>query len=168
MIVVELFTYYSKLQQYHLKGNEEKPHVGTEPVEVKEVQNPGNATSEEVVADKAEEKPEAAAAASEESSGSTPTAVGGESTEANSGAAENSSEAATEESSENTENSGEQEVDEETPEVKVSLNIIGSLFFRHIDKEDVLAFSMYLLMYYIRCAARDSTSRFPFPYNKSN
>ncbi|KAH7524346.1 hypothetical protein FEM48_Zijuj06G0109700 [Ziziphus jujuba var. spinosa] len=107
-------------EQYHLKGNEEKANIGIKPEEVKEVQNPENAASKEVVADKAEETPAAAAAvASEESSGSTPTAVGEESTEDNTGAAENSTEAAPEESSENTDNSGEQEVEEETPEVKL-------------------------------------------------
>lgn len=124
LMVVEMFTYYSPLQQYHLKGNEEKANIGIKPEEVKEVQNPENAASKEVVADKAEETPAAAAAvASEESSGSTPTAVGEESTEDNTGAAENSTEAAPEESSENTENSGEQEVEEETPEVKVGLTM---------------------------------------------
>lgn len=109
VIVVEWFTYYSKLQQYILKEKEEKPDV---------VETPGNAASEVVALEK-EEGTTAADSASEVSDEATPTAAGGESTEANPDDAENGSEAATEETSEDTENSGDEEEAEETPEVKV-------------------------------------------------
>ncbi|XP_062157937.1 cytochrome c oxidase subunit 6b-1 [Alnus glutinosa] len=113
-------------EQYLLK-EEEKPDVGTKSVEVKEVENPVNTASEEVVTEKAEGSPAAAAEEStdvtpvttEESSDVTPAAT--ESTEANSAAVENSSEAAAEASSENSEeeNAGDQEAAEETPEIKL-------------------------------------------------
>lgn len=85
--------------------------MGTEPVEVKEVEDPGNEASEET------------AATSEESSESTE-----ESTEAEPDAAENSGEAATEETSEDTENAGDEEETEETPEIKVVLTITLQYF----------------------------------------
>ncbi|GMY28765.1 cytochrome c oxidase subunit 6b-1 [Fagus crenata] len=115
-------------EQYLLKENE-KPDVVTKSVEVKEVENPVNAASEEVVSEKAEGSPAAAEestevtpVATEESSEVNPAA--GESTEANSAAVENSTEAApvvTEASSENSEeeNAGDQEAAEETPEIKL-------------------------------------------------
>lgn len=103
--------------------------MGTKSVEVKEVEKPVNTASEEVVTEKAEGSPPAAAEEStdvtpvttEESSEVTPAAT--ESTEANSAAVENSSEAAAEASSENSEeeNAGDQEVAEETPEIKVTM-----------------------------------------------
>lgn len=108
----------------------------TKSVEVKEVENPVNAASEEVVSEKAEGSPAAAEestevtpVATEESSEVNPAA--GESTEANSAAVENSTEAApvvTEASSENSEeeNAGDQEAAEETPEIKVPMPRISS------------------------------------------
>ncbi|XP_030950059.1 cytochrome c oxidase subunit 6b-1 [Quercus lobata] len=115
-------------EHYHLK-EKEKPDVGTKSVEVKEVEKPVNAASDEVVSEKAEGSP----AAAEESTEVTPVATEestevnpavGESTEANSAAVENNTEtapAATEASSENSEeeNAGEQEAVEETPEIKL-------------------------------------------------
>ena len=105
--------------------------MGTKSVEVKEVEKPVNAASDEVVSEKAEGSP----AAAEESTEVTPVATEessevnpaiGESTEANSAAVENNTEAApaaTEASSENSEeNTGEQEAVEETPEIKVPLS----------------------------------------------
>ncbi|KAJ7958979.1 Cytochrome c oxidase subunit [Quillaja saponaria] len=103
----------SLTEQYQLS---EKSNAGTKTVEVKEVENPGNATSEESVTEKSEGTTTAAA---EENSEVAP--ASGESTEPNSAAAEDSSEAATEKSSGNTEeeNSGDQEAEEETPEIKL-------------------------------------------------
>ena len=106
--------------------------MGTKSVEVKEVEKPVNAASDEFVSEKAEGSP----AAAEESTEVTPVATEessevnpavGESTEANSAAVENNTEAApvaTEASSENSEeeNTGEQEAVEETPEIKVPLS----------------------------------------------
>ncbi|KAM1014112.1 hypothetical protein ACFX13_044791 [Malus domestica] len=95
-------------EQYALEKD-----VGAKPVEVKEV-----------VSEKPEEAPAASAAAAEESSEVTPavevsseaspTAATEEGTETNP-----TSEAAAEESSDSTENSGDQEVVEETPEIKI-------------------------------------------------
>ncbi|XP_059453720.1 cytochrome c oxidase subunit 6b-1 isoform X1 [Corylus avellana] len=110
-------------EQYLLKG-EEKPDVGTKSVEVKEVENPVNTASEEVVPDKAEGSPvaeestEVTPVTTEDSSEVTPTAT--ESTEADSAAVENSNEAAAEASSENSEeeSAGDQEAAEE-PEIKL-------------------------------------------------
>ncbi|OMP01272.1 Cytochrome c oxidase, subunit VIb [Corchorus olitorius] len=102
-------------EQYLLKEKEEKADV-TKSEEVKEVENPVSAVSEEVVPEKVEETP----AAPVEESTVTPPAAAEESTEANP-AGENSGEeapAATEESSEPSaeENSGDAE---ETPEIKL-------------------------------------------------
>ncbi|KAF4388437.1 hypothetical protein CsatB_008113 [Cannabis sativa] len=115
-------------QQYALE-KEDKVGVDTKPVEVKEVENTVNATSEEVVAERDEEPPAASpkestevpAPAAEESSDSAPSAVvGGESSEASADAAETSNETAAEENTENAENSSEQEaVEEEAPEIKL-------------------------------------------------
>lgn len=100
--------------------------MGTKSVEVKEVENPVNTASEEVVTEKDEGSPPSAAAAeetsdvtTEDSSEVTPAAT--ESTEANSPAVENSSETAAEASSENSEeeSAGDQEATEETPEIKL-------------------------------------------------
>lgn len=114
---------------------QEKPDVVTKPVDVKVAENPDNVPVKEVVSEKAEEAPAGAAAAeespvvtpaSEETSEVSPTVTG---TETNS-ATENSSEAAPEESSDSTENSGDQEAVEETPEIKVSLHIqLSEIFF---------------------------------------
>ena len=92
--------------------------MATKPAEAKQVENPVNAASGQVVTEKVEETP----AAPIEESIEAPPAAAEESTEANS-AAENSGEdapAAAEESSEPTaeENSGDAE---ETPEIKVAL-----------------------------------------------
>ncbi|KAM1023193.1 hypothetical protein TB2_043986 [Malus domestica] len=94
-------------EQYALEKD-----VGAKPVEVKEV-----------VSEKPEEAPAAAAAAEESSevtpavevsSEASPTAATEEGTETNP-----TSEAAAEESSDSTENSSDQEVVEETPEIKI-------------------------------------------------
>lgn len=107
--------------------------MGTKSVEVKEVEKPVNAASDEVVSEKAEGSPAAAEestevipVATEESSEVNPAV--GESTEANSAAVENNTEttpAATEASSGNSEeeNAGEQEAVEETTEIKVPMSI---------------------------------------------
>ncbi|XP_062097307.1 cytochrome c oxidase subunit 6b-1 [Humulus lupulus] len=111
-------------EEYALE-KEDKVAVDTKPVEVKEVENPGNAASEEVVAEKDEEPPAAAPkestevpapAAAEESSESAPSAVvGGESSGDSADAVETSYETAAE-----AENSSEQEaVEEEAPEIKL-------------------------------------------------
>jgi len=110
-------------EQYLLKG-EEKPDVGIKSVEVKEVENPVNTASQEVVPEKAEDSPvaeestEVTPVTTEDSSEVTPAAT--ESTEANSAAVENSNEAAAEASSENSEeeSAGDQEAAEE-PEIKL-------------------------------------------------
>lgn len=118
------------LQQYSLE-KQEKPDVVTKPVDVKVAENPDNVPAKEVVSEKAEEAPAAEESpvvtpASEETSEVSPTVTG---TETNS-AAENSSEAAPEESSDSTENSGDQEAVEETPEIKVNLHIqLSEIFF---------------------------------------
>lgn len=110
-------------EEYLLKDKEEKQDVATKPSEVKEVENPVTATSEEVATDKGEET--AAAAAAEESKEVTPAPAAKDSTEtAAPSPEENSGEtapAAAEESSETTEeeNSGDQEASEETPELKL-------------------------------------------------
>lgn len=99
--------------------------MGTKSVEVKEVENPVNTASEEVVPDKAEGSPvaeestEVTPVTTEDSSEVTPAAT--ESTEADSAAVENSNEAAAEASSDNSEeeSAGDQEAAEE-PEIKVS------------------------------------------------
>ncbi|CAN6542788.1 unnamed protein product [Malus baccata var. baccata] len=91
-------------EQYALEKD-----VGTKPVEVKEVVS---------------EKPEETTAAAEEESSEVTPAVE-ESSEANPSASEEgtetnpTSEAAAEESSDSTDNSGDQEVVEETPEIKI-------------------------------------------------
>jgi hypothetical protein len=113
-----------------LLKRDEKPDVGIKSVEVKEVENPVNTASQEVVPEKAEGSPAAAEESTEvtpvtteDSSEVNPAAT--ESTEANSAAVENSNEAAvaTEASSENSEeeSAGDQEAAEETPEIKVSI-----------------------------------------------
>lgn len=108
-----------------MKDKEEKQDVATKPVEVKEVENPVTATSEEVATDKGEETP---AAAADESKEVTPAPAAKESTETAAPSPEDNSgetaPAAAEESSETTEeeNSGDQEASEETPEVKVRSN----------------------------------------------
>ncbi|KAF3445913.1 hypothetical protein FNV43_RR11090 [Rhamnella rubrinervis] len=94
-------------EQYLLEEKEEKPDV---------VETPGNAASEVVALEK-DEGTAAADSASEESDEPTPTAAGGESTEANSDDAENSGEA--EETSKDTENAGDEEEAEETQEIKL-------------------------------------------------
>ncbi|KAJ4701377.1 Cytochrome c oxidase subunit [Melia azedarach] len=109
-------------EEYLLKDKEEKQDVATKPVEVKEVENPVTATSEEVATDKGEETP---AAAADESKEVTPAPAAKESTETAAPSPEDNSgetaPAAAEESSETTEeeNSGDQEASEETPEVKL-------------------------------------------------
>ncbi|KAK9270576.1 hypothetical protein L1049_026157 [Liquidambar formosana] len=102
-------------EQYSLE-NEEKRDMGTKPVEVTKVEKPA---SEEVVTEKTEETPAAAEesgevtpAAVEESSGATPPAAG-ENNEATEAAAEEGSETAEQE------DSGDQEVVDQTPEIKI-------------------------------------------------
>ncbi|XP_031286085.1 cytochrome c oxidase subunit 6b-1 [Pistacia vera] len=112
----------SLAEEYLLKGKEEKEDVTVKPAEVKEVETPVTADSEEVVTEKAEETP--AAAAVEESPQVTPAPTIEESSETTPvSPEENSGEAAVaaaEESSETTENSDEKEKDEEeTPEIKL-------------------------------------------------
>uniref|UniRef100_A0A5B7C310 Cytochrome c oxidase subunit 6b-1-like n=1 Tax=Davidia involucrata TaxID=16924 RepID=A0A5B7C310_DAVIN len=107
-------------EQYLLKEKEEKLDVGKKPAEETEVKNPVNSASEEVVTRKTEETPVAAA---EESSKASNTAAE-ESNEATPSAGEGVGEAApaaAEESSESTEqaNSGDEEVVEQTPEIKL-------------------------------------------------
>ncbi|KAJ7965740.1 Cytochrome c oxidase subunit [Quillaja saponaria] len=113
----------SLTEEYQLP---EKSDAGAKPKDVKEVENPGNA-SEESVTEKSEGTTNVIAegntvvipATAEENSEVAPTA--GESTEPNSAAVEDSSESATYQSSGNTEeeNSGDQETAEETPEIKL-------------------------------------------------
>lgn len=121
--------YCFDLQQYSLKEKEEKADAVTEPGEVKNVDNPGNAAPEEVVSKKAEQTSSAVAeevakGADAPPEGSEPTfADNDENIEANPSATENSNEAATENTSENAENSDDGAVAEETPEIKVGLLI---------------------------------------------
>ncbi|KAJ0025684.1 hypothetical protein Pint_08380 [Pistacia integerrima] len=112
----------SLAEEYLLKGKEEKEDVTVKPAEVKEVETPVIADSEEVVTEKAEETP--AAAAVEESPQVTPASTIEESSETTPlSPEENSGEtavAAAEESSETTENSVDQEeAAEEAPEIKL-------------------------------------------------
>ncbi|XWS23925.1 hypothetical protein CRYUN_Cryun28dG0057500 [Craigia yunnanensis] len=102
-------------EQYLLKEKEEKSDVATKAADAKEVENPVNASSGEVVTEKVESP-----AAPVEESTEAPPAPAEESTEVNP-AAENSAEdapAAAEESNEPTaeENSGDAE---ETPDIKL-------------------------------------------------
>uniref|UniRef100_A0A5B7ARE4 Cytochrome c oxidase subunit 6b-1-like n=1 Tax=Davidia involucrata TaxID=16924 RepID=A0A5B7ARE4_DAVIN len=115
-------------EQYLLKEKEEKLDMGKKPAEEIEVKNPVTPASEEVVIQKTEETPviessEVNPAAAEESSEAANTAAG-KSNETTPNAGEGVSEstpAAAEESSESTEqeNSGDQEVVEPTPEIKL-------------------------------------------------
>ena len=117
---------YLKIQQYLLKEKEEKTDTATKPAEESEVKTPISATSEEVVAPKIEETPvaEAAApAAAEESGGASDDTSAGESNNedapppnAGGEGADETAPAGGEESSEST----EPEVEEQTPEIKVS------------------------------------------------
>ncbi|XWS21478.1 hypothetical protein CRYUN_Cryun30bG0057900 [Craigia yunnanensis] len=95
-------------EQYVLNEKEEKSDVVTKPAEAKQVENPVNAASGQVITEKVEETP----AAPVEESTEAPPAAAEESTEANS-AAENSGEGAPAAAEEN---SGDAE---ETPEIKL-------------------------------------------------
>ncbi|XP_054788909.1 cytochrome c oxidase subunit 6b-1-like [Prosopis cineraria] len=103
-------------EQYSVNDKEEKKDVGSKPVEVKEVENPKEASSEEFVAEKTVKTSTAPA---KESSEVAPVAE--ESAEPNSAASEESNDVTTEHSNGNTgeENSGDQEAAEETPEIKL-------------------------------------------------
>ncbi|GAV83259.1 COX6B domain-containing protein [Cephalotus follicularis] len=114
-------------QQYHLKDKEEKPNAVTKPFEAQTVENPEKASSEKVASKKVKE---AAAAVAEENSEVAPAAediaspAAEDSGDSALPASEDTSEAAppvTEESSETPEeeSSGDQEVTEEAPEIKL-------------------------------------------------
>lgn len=116
------------MQQYLLKGEEEKTNVVSKPVEVKEDEKPATVVSEEIVekageppAPAAEEKTEDTPAAVEEST-ETPAAVE-ESTETPAAAESNSEDtpAVAEESNEATEENSGKEAAEERREIKVTI-----------------------------------------------
>jgi cytochrome c oxidase subunit 6b len=106
------------MQQYLLKGEEEKTNVVSKPVEVKEDEKPATVVSEEIV-EKAEEPP---APAAEEKTEETPAAVE-ESTETPATAESNSEDtpAAAEETNEATEENSGKEAAEEKREIKVTI-----------------------------------------------
>ncbi|KAI4337670.1 hypothetical protein L6164_016055 [Bauhinia variegata] len=106
-------------EQYFVKDKEEKPDIATKPVEVKEVEDPKEAASEEVVAEKSvEATTEVSPGVAEQSGEVAPSAE--ESVESNS-AYEESNNATTQQSSGNAEeeNSNDQEAAEETREIKL-------------------------------------------------
>ena len=106
------------MQQYLLKGEEEKTNVVSKPVEVKEDEKPATVVSEEIV-EKAGEPP---APAAEEKTEDTPAAVE-ESTETPAAAESNSEDtpAVAEESNEATEENSGKEAAEERREIKVTI-----------------------------------------------
>ncbi|XP_022768366.1 cytochrome c oxidase subunit 6b-1-like isoform X1 [Durio zibethinus] len=99
----------SLFEQYALKEKEEKSDVATKPAEAKELENPVNAASGEVVTEKVKET---SASPVEESSEAPPAAATEESTEDNSDA-ENSGEDALAAAEENSDDA------DETPEIKL-------------------------------------------------
>lgn len=102
-----------------MKGKEEKTDIDAKPIEVKEVENPKEAASKEPAVEKTVE---ATSTIAEESSEATPPAE--QSTDPTPETPEVSNDATTEQSGGNTEeeeNTGDQNVAEETPEIKVFL-----------------------------------------------
>lgn len=143
------------------------------PSEVKEVENAENAAPAEVVVKNDEPPVEADA---DQSSDNPPAEESPAVEDSETGpAAENDSGAAAEEESSGAgeeENSGDQESTDEQPEIKVGCCPDDLFIFAiHIVYAYPIVFdfctccSLFLLLSY---AARNSTSRFPFPHYKSN
>ncbi|XP_028771827.1 cytochrome c oxidase subunit 6b-1 [Neltuma alba] len=116
MAVAETDNSPTLAEQYLVNDKEEKKDGGNKPVEVKQVENPREASSEESVA---ENNVKISPAPAKESSEVVPGAE--ESAEPNSAVSEESNDVTAEQTSGNTgeENSGDQDAAEETPEIKL-------------------------------------------------